>query len=186
MSESQSRVSPQAPAEPADNATPANATRSEPRPAVARLIDAQALPSAEPLPPAGAAPSSGPTPGHTPGHTPGPWPTPLLDPAALRSNDPEMRLRDLLVFGYAAEAGTAAPDIPALRLRAEGELNAFAYRLLHNRVEEIRREAMQEQIAGMRPTLGFATLVAANALGLVAAGLAGALLWLMFAGMGGR
>jgi hypothetical protein len=166
MSDSETRAAPQAPAEAADEAAAALAARTEPRPA---------LPAAQPLPaPAAAAP------------TPGPWPTPILDPAAFRSDNPEMRLRDMLAFAMAAEAGGAAPDVAGLRHKAEGELNAFAYRLLHNRVEEIRREAMQEQIAGMRPTLSFATLVTANAVALILAGMAGALLWVFLTGLGGH
>jgi hypothetical protein len=168
MSDSETRAAPPVPAEAADEAPPAPALapRAEPRPA---------LPAAQPLP---AATATAPT--------PGPWPTPLLDPAAFRSDDPEMRLRDMLAFAMAADSGGAAPDITGLRQKAEGELNAYAFRLLHNRVEEIRREAMQEQIAGMRPTLGFATLVAANAVALVAAGVIGALAWGLFATMGGH
>lgn len=158
------------------------------RPAQSRLVSAQALPAAQPFPSAGDSQSPPVIAPHetNAGLTPGPWPTPLLDPAAFRSDDPEMRLRDMLAFAHAAESGGAVPDVAALRLRAEGELNAFAYRLLHNRVDEIRREAMQEQIAGMRPTLSFATLVAANASALFAAGMLGAVLWGLIAAVGGR
>jgi hypothetical protein len=177
MSDSETRAAPQVPAEAADEAAPAPAApavaaRAEPRPA-----PPAALPAAQPLPAPAATPNA---------PTPGPWPTPLLDPAAFRSDDPEMRLRDMLAFAMAADSGGAAPDITGLRQKAEGELNAFAFRLLHNRVDEIRREAMQEQIAGMRPTLSFATLVAANAVALVAAGLIGALLWVLLTGLGGH
>jgi hypothetical protein len=87
----------------------------------------------------------------------------LLTPAAFRSAAPEDRLRDLLAFAFAAEEGRLpAPDgVDALRRKADAELSAHAVRHLHNRVEEIRREAQAEALAaGPRPP-GFVKLVLA-------------------------
>lgn len=90
----------------------------------------------------------------------------------------ETRLRDLIAFGMAAEAGRIGPDgIEGLRRKAEAELHAHAFRLLHNEAERIRREGMDAERARAPRAGGFARLVAANlvALALFAAGLLAAL-----------
>ncbi len=87
---------------------------------------------------------------------------------------PDTRLRDLIAFGMAAEAGrpVGPADIAALRQRAESELEVHAFRTLHNRVEAIRIEAMQEQVARLRGGPGLIRLVFANLLAIaLAAGL---------------
>ncbi|MGX9965110.1 hypothetical protein ACVFYP_17400 [Roseomonas sp. F4] len=101
-------------------------------------------------------------------------PQPCLE--AFLSGQPDERLRDLLAFALAVETGPPA-DRDALRAKAEAELDAMAFRRLHNQVEAIRLEAAREQLAGLRGGPGFLRLVAAQlvALGLVA-GLA-LLLW---------
>lgn len=96
-----------------------------------------------------------------------PWPRDFL-------SGPDTRLRDLLAFALAAEAGRAVtPDgIEALRKKAEAELQAHAMRTLHNRVETIRLEAVAEFPARTPRGLSFSRVVIAN---LVAIGVAGVL-----------
>jgi hypothetical protein len=73
------------------------------------------------------------------------------------------RLRDLLAFAMAVEA--ARPVEPeTLRRKAEAELQAHAFRTLHNQAEAIRLEAAKDQIARLRRGPGFLKLVLANLL----------------------
>lgn len=98
-------------------------------------------------------------------------PLPAGDPPPIAMQDflagPETRLRDLLAFGMAAEAGRAlGPDgVETLRKRAEAELEAHAFRVLHNQVEAIRRDAAQEAAGRLRRGLSFTGAVAANMIG---------------------
>jgi hypothetical protein len=105
---------------------------------------------------------------------------PSLD--AFRSGLADHRLRDLLAFAMAVEAGkpTGAEGVEALRRQADADLESYAFRTLHNRVEAIRREAIDEQIARSQPTTGFLGLVVANlvAIAIAAAGLAALAWWL--------
>jgi hypothetical protein len=81
----------------------------------------------------------------------------------------ETRLRDLLAFGMAAEAGRVGPDgIEGLRRKAEAELHAHAFRHLHNEVERIRREAMDEERGRAPRAGGFLGQVLANLAALAA------------------
>ncbi len=78
------------------------------------------------------------------------------------------RLRDLLAFAMAIEA--ARPMEPdALRRQAEAELQAHAFRTLHNQAEAIRLDAARDQIARLHRGPGFLTILLANllAIGLV-------------------
>lgn len=79
------------------------------------------------------------------------------------------RLRDLLAFAMAVEAGRPiAPNaIDGLRRDADAALEGYAFRSLHNRVEEIRLAAVQEHIGRLRAPPGFLTLVVANITALV-------------------
>ncbi|MBU8537953.1 hypothetical protein [Falsiroseomonas tokyonensis] len=89
----------------------------------------------------------------------------------------EHRLRDLLAFALAVEAARPT-EREALRGKAEAELQAHAFRTLHNQVEAIRLEAARDQLARLRGGPGFLKLVLAN---LVALGLLGGIalaLWL--------
>lgn len=98
--------------------------------------------------------------------------------ADFLSGQEEDRLVDLLAYALAAEAQVPAtqPAIERLRGRAAAELADHAARLMHNRIEEIRRDAVAEHLGTLRRPPGFATLVLAN---LVACALAGAAaLWL--------
>lgn len=115
--------------------------------------------------------------------TPPPEPAPAAPPLALRDvlAGPETRMRDLLAFALAAEAGRPVPPgaIETLRNKAEAELQAHAFRLLHNQVETIRREAVAEQISRMPRGLSFSRVVIAN---LVAIAVATVLAVLMTSG----
>jgi hypothetical protein len=106
-----------------------------------------------------------------------PQPLPTL---ADFATGPEHRLRDLLAFAMAVEgARPLSPDgVETLRRKAEGDLHAHAFRILHNQVEAIRRQAVDEQVGRLPRPPGFSLIVVAN---LVALGLAGAavlLAWL--------
>jgi len=85
---------------------------------------------------------------------------------------PDTRLRDLVAFALAAEAGRPVPPagVEGLRNKAEADLQAHAFRLLHNQVETIRREAVAEQMARMSRGLSFSGVVIANLLALAVAG----------------
>jgi hypothetical protein len=99
---------------------------------------------------------------------------PALPGTAAFLSGAETRLRDLLAFALAAEGGkpVGPGDVAALRQKAEAELEAYAFRTLHNRVEAIRLEAMQEQVARLRGGPGLIRLVFANLVALlIAAGL---------------
>jgi len=101
-----------------------------------------------------------------------------LSPAAFLSGRDEDRVVDLLAFALAAEAGDPPGPATVTRRREEAirTMTDHAFRLLHNRVEEIRRDALAERLAALRPPPGLLTLVLAN---LVALGVVGALLaWL--------
>jgi hypothetical protein len=106
----------------------------------------------------------------------------------FRSGRQEDRLAELLAFALAAEARERATDAPGAggpdaeaspqaevercRAQAERELHDHAFRFLHNRVEEIRAEAIAEHHRRVPRPPGFLTLVLANlvTIGLAAAG----------------
>jgi hypothetical protein len=90
------------------------------------------------------------------------------------------RVAGLLAYALAAEAGeTGAPAAPAKRRdEALRELEVWAFRRLHNQVEEIRREAAAETAAKLRAPPSFLTLVLAS---LTALALAGGAAWLLLA-----
>ena len=101
-------------------------------------------------------------------------------PVAWRSGEgAEDRLIAQVAFAMAAESGRPAAPTPetreALRGQAIAALSDFAFRYLHNRVEEIRREAAAEA-AARPPRGGFLRLVLANLVALALAGGAWALL----------
>lgn len=75
------------------------------------------------------------------------------------SQDPEARLRDLLAFAMAVEQARPV-DAGAMRQKAEAELQAHAFRTMHNQVETIRLEAAREQLLRVRRAPGgFAVLL---------------------------
>jgi hypothetical protein len=63
----------------------------------------------------------------------------------------DTRLRDLLAFGMAVEAGRlSGPEgIAELRRKADADLEAHAFRVLHNQAETIRRQAVDDHLARM-------------------------------------
>ncbi len=98
---------------------------------------------------------------------------PLL-PQAFRAGDggAEDRLIAQVAFALAAEKGQAAtPEaLEALRAQAAAALSDFSFRYLHNRVEEVRREAAAAEAARVGRPPGFLTLVLANLLALAVGG----------------
>ncbi len=96
----------------------------------------------------------------------------------LAGRPAEERLVDLLAFALATERGLLATDetVPLLRDQAYSALAAYSIRHLHNRVAEIRQEAVLEHLGHFRRPPGLLKLVLANVLGLIlAGGVAGAL-----------
>jgi hypothetical protein len=93
-------------------------------------------------------------------------------PEAWRPAPAEDRLPALLGFALAAEAGgpLRPEEAPARRAEAERLLTEWAFRHLHNRLDEIRREAVAEAQARQPRPPGFATLLLANLVALVIAG----------------
>lgn len=89
---------------------------------------------------------------------------------------PEERLTDLLAYALAVEAGSGQGGAERFRLRAAAELADHAARTMHNRIEEIRREAVSEHLGSLRRPLGLFGAVLANLLALAVAGAAAA--WL--------
>jgi hypothetical protein len=85
------------------------------------------------------------------------------------SADESNRLRDLLAFAMAVEGGQplAPAGVEAMRREADAALSAHAFRILHNRVEEIRQDAVREQMARLRPPPGFVKLILANLVALL-------------------
>jgi hypothetical protein len=99
--------------------------------------------------------------------------------SAFRSGDPEGRLRDLVAFGLAWEAAkpVAADEIPDFRRKAEAELHANAFRVLHNRVQEIRLEAMTEQAALSGAGAGYARLIVAQMIAMLLFAIGSVIVW---------
>lgn len=99
------------------------------------------------------------------------------DPGAFTAGTgPEDRLIAQVAFALAAEKGLDGPPpetVQALRDQAAAALSDFAFRYLHNRVEEIRREALAEARAAQPRPLGFGAAVLANLIALALAGAVG-------------
>lgn len=122
--------------------------------------------------------------GVTPRPLPVAQPRPMSAPQSFGLSDfvagDDTRLRDLLAFGMAVEAGRVpGPDgIPDLRRKADAELEAHAFRVLHNQAEQIRRQAVDDQLARMPRGLSFIGAALASAVGIVLFLAALAILWL--------
>ena len=100
-------------------------------------------------------------------------PAPVLLPQAFRAAEGEEdRLIAQVAFALAAEEGqpTTPEAVEALRAQAAAALSAFSFRYLHNRVEEVRREAAAAEASRIRPPPSFVTLVLANLLALAVGG----------------
>lgn len=97
-------------------------------------------------------------------------------------------MRDLLAFGMAVEAGCPpGPDgIVDLRRKADAELEAHAFRQLHNQAETIRRQAMDDQLARLPRGLSFTGVVLATMAGLALTAVLLLLLWLVAPGLMGE
>ncbi|GGG25552.1 hypothetical protein GCM10010964_11890 [Caldovatus sediminis] len=145
------------------------------------------LPQAAPRPPEAAVTAAGKVPPPPTADTAAPEAPPRL--GAFRSGRGDDRLTDLLAYAMAVEAheaaaakGEAAAPLAApeaaerWRDRATRELHDHAFRLLHNRVEEIRAEAVAEHLGRHPRPPGLAMLVLANLLALGLAAVAAA--WL--------
>jgi hypothetical protein len=102
-------------------------------------------------------------------------PHPQASLAAFLADRPgDDRVVGLLAYALATEAG-AAPTPEAIdrhRQTAVTALSEYAFRYLHNTVEQIRRDAVAEQLGGLRRPPSFARLVLANLLALALGGLA--------------
>jgi hypothetical protein len=86
------------------------------------------------------------------------------------------RLRDLLAFAMAVEA--ARPTDPeAMRGKAEAELQAHAFRTLHNQAETIRLEAAREQLSRSGRSIGFTGVFGASLLALLFGAAIALVLW---------
>lgn len=115
----------------------------------------------------------------------GPTEAPLIQRAPTREienyragRSPEDRVLDLLAFAIATEAGHAptAEGMLQSRQAAQSALSEYAFRYLHNSIEQIRREAAAEQLAKLPRPPGFGAILLANLLALGIAG--GAAAWL--------
>ncbi len=86
----------------------------------------------------------------------------------------EDRVVDLLAFAMAAERGEEATPEAVERLRQEAgtALSDFAFRYLHNTIDQVRRDAVAEHLGQFRQPPGFPRLVLANLVALAVAGLA--------------
>jgi hypothetical protein len=98
----------------------------------------------------------------------------------LAGRPSEERLVDLLAFGLATERGLlASPDvIHAQREQAYAALATYSIRNLHNRVAEIRQEAVLDHMGRFARPMGFIKIVMANLLALILAGAAAGALYL--------
>lgn len=127
-------------------------------------------------------PHAGASPGHAyaDGHPATPvrladLPAPCLEDFV--TDRPDDRLRNLLAFAMAVEA--ARPLEPeALRRKAEAELQAHAFRTLHNQVEAIRLDAARDQMTRLRRGPGFLAMLLANLLAIILVLGAAYALWL--------
>lgn len=101
---------------------------------------------------------------------------------ALRDflSEGDHRLRDLLAFGMAVEAGRPlGPDgVPDFRRKAEAEIEAHAFRVLHNQAEAIRRQAIDDHLGRLPRGLSFSGTVLANLTSLAVALALVAVVWL--------
>lgn len=82
------------------------------------------------------------------------------------------KLRDLLAFAMTVESGRPlGPDgVDGARRKAEADLEALAFRTLHNQVESIRLEAAAEQATRMARPMSFTRAVLANLVALLIVG----------------
>ncbi len=98
----------------------------------------------------------------------------------LAGRPAEERLVDLLAFALATERGLVATpaSLQAQRDQAHAALATYSIRNLHNRVLEIRQEAVMEHLGRFSRPAGFIKIVMANLLALILAGLVAGTLYL--------
>lgn len=114
----------------------------------------------------------------------------VLPPSAFRSAVAEDALRDALGYGLyarAAEDGreklrvagdaATADMIERYRAQATADLHTFAFRYLHNHAEQIRQDAVRENLGTLRRPPGFVKIALAAGCGSLAAGVLA--LWLL-------
>lgn len=94
----------------------------------------------------------------------------LADHLTGRREDELVELLGFALHARAAEAGDATQTPQSCRAQATAMFHDTAYRYLHNRVVEIRHEALAEQAASARKPPGLGKLVLANVLALVIVG----------------
>ena len=149
-----------------------SATQSQPE----SVAPAAPAPQAQPAQPAQAQPAAPPRPTAPPRKPPGgvlaPW---------MAGRPKDERLVNLLAFAMATETGglVLTPDLVVkLREEAHAELATYTIRNLHNRVEEIRQQAIMDHVGRLKRPPGFIKLVLANMVALVLVGGLAAGAWL--------
>lgn len=98
----------------------------------------------------------------------------------LAGRPPEDRLVDLLGFALASERGLlpSPENMAQMRQRATAMLAEYSIRHLHNKVAEIRQEAIMEQLGRTPRPPGLLKLLLANLLALTLAAALGGWLYL--------
>lgn len=110
------------------------------------------------------------------GASPGAMPQETVLRTFQQGRAEEHRLDDLLAFALAVDKRhPATPEtVERMRHEAAAALSGHAFRYLHNSIEQIRREAVAEELGRVRKPPGFVALVMANLVALaLAGGLAG-------------
>ena len=94
-----------------------------------------------------------------------------IDLSAFQGGPEADRLTGLLAFALATERqADASPETVAqLRQEAEVALTDHAFRTLHNNVERLQRDAVQEQLGHLPRPPGLLRLITANLVALVLA-----------------
>ncbi len=97
----------------------------------------------------------------------------LADHLTGRHEDELVDLLGFALHARAHDAGDTGQTPQTCRVQATAMFHDAAYRYLHNRVVEIRNEALSEHAARIRRPPGLAKLVLANVLALLIVGAAG-------------
>lgn len=94
--------------------------------------------------------------------------------AAFQGGPGEDRLTGLLAFALAAErrADAGPESVAQLRREAETALTDHAFRVLHNNVETLRRDAVMEHLGHLPRPPGLLRLISANLVALLLVGAA--------------
>ncbi|MDB5373130.1 MAG: hypothetical protein JWP04_1772 [Belnapia sp.] len=102
-------------------------------------------------------------------------PAAFASPAAFQGGPGDDRLTGLLAFAMAAErqADGSPETIARLKQEAEKALTEHAFRILHNNIETLRRDAVVEHLGHLPRPPGLLRLISANLVALALAGAAG-------------